>query len=114
MRLYSTVTSERASKGQGGNEFLEVEFSIDNGNIILGEIYLDIKNDIEENSCDMNEWYIQWKPNGAEDAQIIAQGHYVPKTKGEKQKTAKCVCGNMVSDKDARLCDHCYYNQPHL
>ena len=27
MKLYATVTSERATKGQGGNEFLEIEIT---------------------------------------------------------------------------------------
>lgn len=28
MKLYATTTSERASKGQGGNNFLDIELSI--------------------------------------------------------------------------------------
>lgn len=28
MKLYATVTSERSSKGQGGNKYLEVELSV--------------------------------------------------------------------------------------
>ena len=30
MKLYATVTSERASKGQGGNKYLQVRFTIEN------------------------------------------------------------------------------------
>ena len=29
MKLYATTTSERASKGQGGNEYLEITLRID-------------------------------------------------------------------------------------
>lgn len=32
MKLYATVTSERASKGQGGNDFLNIKLIVDNGN----------------------------------------------------------------------------------
>lgn len=28
MRLYATVSSERASKGQGGNEYLEIRITV--------------------------------------------------------------------------------------
>lgn len=28
MKLYGTITSDRASKGQGGNEFLSFEFTV--------------------------------------------------------------------------------------
>lgn len=90
MLLYATTKSERASKGQGGNEYLEIELSIDDGNITLGEIYLDINEDIKNHGTTENEWVLQWKTAGAIDPTIIAQGHYIPKQKGEKLKTAKC------------------------
>lgn len=28
MKLYATVTSERASKGQGGNEYLDIDITV--------------------------------------------------------------------------------------
>jgi hypothetical protein len=31
MKLYATTTSERASKGQGGNEYLQIEITVDTG-----------------------------------------------------------------------------------
>lgn len=31
MKLYATITSERASKGQGGNERLDIQISLDGG-----------------------------------------------------------------------------------
>lgn len=39
MKLYATVTSERASKGQGGNEYLDIEIKDDNKEII-GKIHV--------------------------------------------------------------------------
>ena len=35
MKLYATTTSERASKGQGGNEYLEIEVKNERKEIIL-------------------------------------------------------------------------------
>jgi phosphoribosylamine-glycine ligase len=35
MKLYGQITSERASKGQGGNEFLSVQILDKNQNAIL-------------------------------------------------------------------------------
>jgi len=35
MKLYATTTSERASKGQGGNDFLTVEVKGENGEPLL-------------------------------------------------------------------------------
>lgn len=34
MKLYATTTSERASKGQGGNEYLDVSFSLTGKNVL--------------------------------------------------------------------------------
>lgn len=33
MKLYATTTSERASKGQGGNKFLTVHLQVGSGRI---------------------------------------------------------------------------------
>ncbi len=35
MKLYATTTSERASKGQGGNEFLNIEVKGEGGAVLL-------------------------------------------------------------------------------
>lgn len=34
MKLYATTTSERATKGQGGNEYLEINITDEQGDII--------------------------------------------------------------------------------
>lgn len=87
MKLYATVTSERASKGQGGNKFLEIELKVRDRNVPIGLILLDYKNDIRDHKADSDEWVLTWTPEGATDRQIIAQGH-VKGIKGKKQKTA--------------------------
>lgn len=46
MKLYATTTSERASKGQGGNEFLQILITNEEkNNIAQVNIYNDIVND---------------------------------------------------------------------
>ena len=97
MKLYATTTSERASKGQGGNDFLEIELSIDNGNLIVGYIYLNINEDIENHGDKANEWIVQFTKSKDIDADIIAQGHYIPKIKGKSQKGEKC-CGQHIEN----------------
>ena len=65
MKLYATVTSERASKGQGGNEWIEVELKVEDRVTPIGYIMLDYIG---------NEWIVKWKAHGSVDAEIIAQG----------------------------------------
>lgn len=42
MKLYATVTSERASKGQGGNDYLVADFTINK--ISIGKVGIKIHN----------------------------------------------------------------------
>jgi len=42
MKLYATTTSDRATKGQGGNEYLKIELSLFDGKIDAGDIVLSI------------------------------------------------------------------------
>jgi hypothetical protein len=44
MKLYGTITSERASKGQGGNEYLKIDLTDSNGDF-LGKIHIHLRND---------------------------------------------------------------------
>lgn len=45
MKLYATTTSERATKGQGGNEFLQILLTSDNAeNIAKINMYYDKAN----------------------------------------------------------------------
>ena len=71
MRLYATTTSERASKSQGGNNFLKIELSLHEGETDAGDIELSYSGD----------WI---------DVDYISQGGYIttlakfPKIKGNK------------------------------
>jgi len=93
MKLYSTITSERASKGQGGNEYLYIEILNDKKEIIAQiEVLPDSKDIVVNYNAD----------NINTIKRIPWRGHY--KIKGKKLKTAKgCDQG----------CRHgqCAYNQ---
>jgi len=76
MKLYAKVTSERASKGQGG-EWLDVEIVDTNRDrIMLIQIYEN------PNVYDNVTTYIVQKEYGDR----YKNGIYTPKQKGEKQK----------------------------
>jgi len=93
MKLYATVTSDRASKGQGGNEYIEI---------------------VLKNEDKIDEYVIRWTPEaltvcGAHDNDYLLN---IPQTKGEKQKGEQdeydyglCVCGNPANPK-ARCDNH--------
>lgn len=80
MKLYATTTSERASKGQGGNKFLEIvlKAELDTGYETIGIIYLDAYDD--------GEYVVKWQKDNNE-AEILTQGQL--KQKGKK-KTGEC------------------------
>ena len=92
MRLYATTTSERATKGQGGNKFLECALWDEDKAVIF-----------EFRACVNQDGYILVKPLGM-DAYLLkgkrgayGGGGYIisdneffeefDKVKGEKQKT---------------------------
>ena len=41
MKLYATVTSERASKGQGGNEFIKIYLHDENNQIVCQMMFIE-------------------------------------------------------------------------
>lgn len=53
MKLYATVTSERASKGQGGNDYLRIALYAEDHETPVGHIIMDIQG---------NEWVLKWLP----------------------------------------------------
>lgn len=77
MKLYATVTSERASKGQGGNNYLHIE-------ALCGD---------KNNQIKAGNLYLRSVDNGTLVTFIDHTGktliHQVIETKGEKQKTYK-------------------------
>lgn len=89
MKLYATTTSERASKGQGGNEYICIKLTVQNGSKIdypIGEIILDYNDDVKNHGTNQNEWVLKYLPFIEYDARIIDQGNVEPPTKGKKEK----------------------------
>mgnify|MGYP001413781361 CR=1 FL=1 len=89
MKLYSTTTSERASKGQGGNEYIEIELKAFDRNKPVGIILLEVLKDSKDKP---KQYIIQFKdPDFDEEWEILKEGHEEEGTiqtiiKGEKQK----------------------------
>lgn len=89
MKLYAKTTSERASKGQGGNEYVEIDLTVQNGsrqNYPIGQLVLLYKDDSKLGAM-QNEWVLQWRPHGSEEWKIVAQGNVEPPRNGKQQKT---------------------------
>jgi hypothetical protein len=70
MKLYATATSERASKGQGGNKFLDVEFFIGDSKQprLIGTCSLSPTNDEDGNE---DGHMLTFHPVGAEDSERV-------------------------------------------
>lgn len=82
MKLYATATSERASKGQGGNDFINVHFKGEREKgvyVSLGYVRLEIAS----NNLNEEFWQLGYYLTGANPVKIISQIK-----KGNKQKTA--------------------------
>ena len=98
MKLYATTTSERASKGQGGNKKIEINLTIDAiKRLEIGTITMEHADGI------YTIYYYPINTNCVE--QKINSGRVLlyQTIKGEKQKTAKhthlylhgiCSCGD--------------------
>lgn len=101
MILYATLTSERASKSQGGNEYVIAHFSVNRKVVGMVELYL--YDDDKQHGCNENEWLLKWRKGGDEDGDwdILAQGH-IP-AKGKKQK-GKCPHGVPYADDSCTNC----------
>ena len=105
MKLYATTTSERASKGQGGNQYLIIDLTVQDAdkNISSGQIEIYYSNDHKKHGTDLNEWIIQYRPHEDDDWNIIAQGNVKPaKIKAE----IECGC-----EKDKFACSKHYKSQ---
>src|SRR3990167_7698988 len=93
MILYSTMTSERATKTQGGNDYICIKLTVQNGakrDYPIGEIILDYNDDAENHGSTQNEWVLKYLGFRAMDPIIIDQGNVEPPKKGEKQKGDNC------------------------
>jgi len=80
MKLYATTTSERASKGQGGNKYIDITLK-DKFQLTLVEMSL-----YPETTGKKYELVL----NGISDDVILTQ---FEKPKGKKQKGELCNCG---------------------
>lgn len=75
MRLYADVKSERASKGQGGNKFIEIELKAYDRENPVGHVVID-------STDNGTQYLIQWFPDGLDgeaegysDPVILREGH---------------------------------------
>jgi hypothetical protein len=100
MKLYATTTSERASKGQGGNEYLEIEISGENMQslwfIKITKEKIEVKNPLNGKIQFEDIHWTEIKGNKQlpttdcnENCKIV-KGVCVG-TKGNKQQKAKCT-----------------------
>lgn len=101
MKLYATVTSERASKGQGGNREVVINLKIDpKARIEVGNLVMSCENDV---------YTIYYYPinQNCTDQEIKGGRVLLYETKGEKQKGEKCpTCFAQYSEK-TMWCEHC-------
>lgn len=108
MKLYATTTSERASKGQGGNKFLTIQVKDEKEAIILT---LAFDNDpyggmrLAKVFGELNTLrQLVSLANEGIEVELYAA------TKGKKQKTAKVRCNNCMwttLDEDVAQCPNC-------
>lgn len=104
MKLYATTTSERASKGQGGNEYIIIDLKVGSAknSFSIGQVEVILNNDTKH-GCNTDEWVLQWRSSEHDDWNILAQGN-IDNTKGEKKKGEKCLHGYC---NDERICNAC-------
>lgn len=87
MRLYSTIQSERATKGQGGNKYITGTFTCDEDEVV--KVIIQSYND--------DEWSVIIKTPEGEHFQTY------PKQKGEKQRICK-YCDGLLSENGTMQC----------
>jgi len=84
MKLYATTTSERASKGQGGNKWLYVELKAEGVNGIP------TRQDLYSIQMEIIDKELSIKIHDYSTNEIIT---LIPKEKGKSQK-GECNCGS--------------------
>lgn len=103
MKLYAKTTSERASKGQGGNEYLEIQISAE------GFKGMPTRTNLYRISLSKND------SDGGLYAELLKYSTHeviiLDNIKGEKQKTVKCGnCGRPATQsigENMNRCDRC-------
>lgn len=104
MKLYATTTSERASKGQGGNEYIETKFYITEKEKPQARVRI-------INDEKMGLIYISFEEYFFEKWSIKYQTEYYLniEQKGKSQKGEECndiTCVNCDNTMEG-LCDNC-------
>lgn len=97
MKLYATVTSERASKGQGGNNFLDIVLQVGDAKTphTIGMITLtQIK----------GHWLLRYGADNTEEWQVLAEGE-ITTGKGEQKKGDICKLCGRVHKNDTAICE---------
>lgn len=97
MKLYATTTSERASKGQGGNDHLNIIITVKDGNnlVELADLWVqETATDfevIDNKTCAVIKQLIKFESNEA---------------KGKKQKDEKKICRHCgrIHKNDTAIC----------
>lgn len=87
MKLYATVTSERASKGQGGNNFLDVALLVGDARTQREVVRLKTKVYQDKNGEDCFAVYGTW--HGATEAEKILYTGYL--LKDERVQCTNCL-----------------------
>lgn len=98
MKLYATVMSERASKGQGGNKYLQIKITVthNDGNVMeMGTIMVEEGYGLDEQ---MPQFVLTYAPY--DERELIEVDRIENRTKGEKQKGELVACEN-----------HAYYRE---
>jgi hypothetical protein len=98
MKLYTTVSSERATKGQGGNEYIIIDINV--GQTTIGQVEIVYNDDISKGHTS-DEWVLQYRRVGGieKDWTILDQDHCIPEIKGKQQKDNQCghpLCGKTI------------------
>ena len=110
MKLYATVTSERASKGQGGNEYLDIAVTDDNEEQIARMRIYPKKDNIGEFTDVIIEFSEHLYVNGHHwlDDEVTGKGK---KQKGEEIRCNNCMKllheDNLLIIEDMRACPQC-------
>lgn len=103
MKLYATTTSERASKGQGGNEYLNIDILDENKNIIM---YISV---IVRNKKPTIKIYHDMEIQQSPLEKIMSSGE---QSKG-KQKKDECErCGKQTDGKHRHCFECLHYLSP--
>jgi len=102
MKLYATVSSERASKGQGGNREIVINLKV--GNISrreIANIVLRTSGGSLQDGIDTGKYALEYYPvnRGKGGRTVLDSGEI--EEKGKKKKDEKCASGH-PQDADGR------------